>query len=99
MEQQPIIWDHTPKVVVMPTTAKKRANKVVSLVREMKEYHRVIYINKYPYCYACFPEFVADINKYYPMNLDDVWAKLSGDLEDIQSKRFEYVGSYFNSSK
>lgn len=99
MEQQPIIWDHTPKVVKMPDTAKQRANKVVSLVREMKKNHRVIYINKYPYCYASFPEFVVAINKYYPMNLGDVWAKLSVDLNDIQSKRLKYVGSYFNFSE
>lgn len=99
MEQQPIIWDHTPKVVKMPTTAKQRANKVVSLVKEMKKYHRVIYINNYPYCYASFPEFVAAINKHYPMNLDDVWSKLSADFMDIQSKRLDYVGSYFNFSK
>lgn len=64
----------------------ERAKTIISLVQEMKKHHFLIIDDK-PYSYAIFPEFIADTNKDYEMNMEDIWNALASDLTTIFAQR------------
>lgn len=80
-----------PEEIKMPSGAKLRARKVLSLCKKMKMSGILIYIGNEPFCYASSPEFISKMNSLFPLDLNIVYNGFSEDLLEIQKSRAKHM--------